>query len=96
MLKHNIFYFKKNQFPHSSKTVMAKISSNQYLIQFGQHLRSLRKHKNLSLRKLAAKCNVEHADIVRYEKGEINMTFMTLIELSIGLEISIGELMDFN
>jgi len=74
---------------------MAKNSGNQYLIQFGQHLRSLRKSKNLSLRKLAAKCNVEHADIVRYEKGEINMTFMTLVELSKGLEIGIKELIDF-
>jgi transcriptional regulator with XRE-family HTH domain len=47
------------------------------------------------IQQLAAKCNVEHADIVRYEKGEINMTFMSLIELSKGLEISIQELMDF-
>jgi transcriptional regulator with XRE-family HTH domain len=74
---------------------MAKNSQNQYLIQLGHHLRSLRKSKSLSLRQLAAKCNVEHADIVRYEKGEINMTFMSLIELSKGLEISIQELMDF-
>jgi transcriptional regulator with XRE-family HTH domain len=72
---------------------MAKNSQNQYLIQLGHHLRSLRKSKSLSLRQLAAKCNVEHADIVRYE--ELNMTFMSLIELSKGLEISIQELMDF-
>jgi len=74
---------------------MANDSSNDYLIKFGRHLQALRKNKNLSLRKLAAKCNIEHADIKRYEKGEINLTFMSLIELSKGLEISLRELVDF-
>jgi transcriptional regulator with XRE-family HTH domain len=44
---------------------------------------------------LAAKCNIEHADIARYEKGEINITLASLIELSEGLEIPLKELMDF-
>jgi len=74
---------------------MANETSKEYLIKFGHHLQSLRKSKNLSLRKLAAKCNVEHSDIVRYEKGEINMSFNSLIELSKGLEIPLKELMDF-
>jgi len=74
---------------------MAKDSSNDHLIKFGRHLQALRKHKNLSLRKLAAKCNIEHADIKRYEKGEINLTFMSLIELSKGLEIPLKDLLDF-
>ena len=65
------------------------------LINFGRHLQALRKSKNLSLRKLAAKCDIEHADIVRYEKGEINLTFMSLIELAKGLEVSLKELVDF-
>ena len=67
---------------------MAKDFDNEYLIRLVHHLQKLRKSKKLSLRKLAAKCNIEHADILRYEKGEINMTFMTLVELSNGLEIT--------
>jgi len=74
---------------------MAKDTSNDDLIKFGHHLQLLRKNKKLSLRKLAAKCNIEHADITRYEKGEINLTFMSLIELAKGLEIPLKELMDF-
>ncbi|WP_429378472.1 helix-turn-helix domain-containing protein [Mucilaginibacter sp. UYCu711] len=58
-------------------------------------MQALRKSKNLSLRRLAAKCDIEHSDIVRYERGEINMTFHTLMELSTGLEIPLKELMDF-
>jgi transcriptional regulator with XRE-family HTH domain len=64
-------------------------------MKFGRHLQSLRKSKSLSLRKLAAKCNIDHADIVRYEKRDINMSLYSLIELSISLEIPLNELMDF-
>ena len=74
---------------------MAKNTENAYLLNFGRHLSTLRKDKKLSLRKLAAKCNIEHADIVRYEKGEINMTLLTIIELAKGLEVPVKELMDF-
>ena len=74
---------------------MASDNQKDNLIKFGRHLQALRKSKNLSLRKLAAKCDIEHSDIVRYENGEINMTFHTLIELSTGLEIPLKELMDF-
>ncbi len=74
---------------------MAKDTQKDYLTKFGLHLKTLRKNKKLSLRKLAAKCNIEHADITRYEKGEINMTLMSLVELSKGLEIPLKELMDF-
>ena len=65
------------------------------LVKFGQHLQVLRKSKNLSLRKLALNCNIEHSDIKRYENGEINLTFLTIIELAKGLDISVGELMDY-
>jgi transcriptional regulator with XRE-family HTH domain len=74
---------------------MANETQKDHLIKFGRHLQTLRKNQKLSLRKLAAKCNIEHADIKRYEKGEINPTLISLIELSKGLEIPLKELMDF-
>jgi transcriptional regulator with XRE-family HTH domain len=67
----------------------------EYFERFGRHLKSLRISRKLSYRKFASKCNVEFADIARYEKGEINLTMNTLIELSLGLEIPLKELMDF-
>ncbi|MGY3212463.1 helix-turn-helix domain-containing protein [Mucilaginibacter sp. HD30] len=74
---------------------MANPTTQEYLIQFGRHLKTLRTNKNLSLRKLATKCNIDHSDIVRYENGDINMSFNTLVELAQGLEVSLKELMDF-
>lgn len=65
------------------------------LKKFGQHLEKLRKDQNLSLRKLASKCNIDYGDIKRYENGEINMTFYSMLDLANGLEITLKDLMDF-
>lgn len=65
------------------------------LIKFGKHLQALRLKQNLSLRKLAMNCNIDHADVKRYENGELNMTLISLTELSKGLSIPLKELMDF-
>jgi transcriptional regulator with XRE-family HTH domain len=74
---------------------MAINNTQEHLIKFGRHLKSLRLSKGLSLRRLAAKCNIDHSDIIKYERGEINMSFNSLIELSNGLEITVKELMDY-
>jgi transcriptional regulator with XRE-family HTH domain len=65
------------------------------LVKLGRHLQTLRKKKQLSLRKLALNCNIEHSDIKRYENGEINMTFLTMVELAKGLGVPLKELIDF-
>ena len=67
----------------------------EQLIRFGKHLEKLRKSKDLSLRKLAQKCNIEHSDIKRYENGEINLSFISILELAEGLGVSLKELMEF-
>jgi hypothetical protein len=38
---------------------------------------------------------VEYADIKRYQKGEINMTFVSMTELAKGLGVTLKELVDF-
>ncbi|RWY47471.1 helix-turn-helix domain-containing protein [Mucilaginibacter gilvus] len=74
---------------------MASEEQKKFLLRFGKNLLELRKKKNLSYRKLAQKCDIDHADIRKYEKGEINMTILTMVEFSKGLEISLKELMEF-
>lgn len=69
--------------------------NQQILIRFGKHLATLRKSKNLSYRKLAQLCNIEFADLKRYENGEINMTFISLVQLAEALNVSLAELMNF-
>jgi len=74
---------------------MASDKQKEYLIQFGEHLASLRKKKKLSYRKFAMNCDIDYADVKKYEKGEFNMTFLTMIEFAKGLDIPLKELMDF-
>ena len=66
------------------------------LVQFGKRLAHLRKSKKLSYRKLAASCDIDHSDIKKFEKGEVNVTILTLIEPSIGLGVHPKELMNFD
>ena len=74
---------------------MASEKQKEYLIEFGKRLHELRKKKNLSYRKLAQNYDIDHADIRKYEKGEINMTIFTILEFAKGLEIPVKELMYF-
>jgi transcriptional regulator with XRE-family HTH domain len=67
----------------------------EILIKFGKRLEELRKNQNLSLRKLALHCNIDHADIKKYENGEINISLISITELAKGLDLPISELMNF-
>jgi len=67
----------------------------EILIRFGKRLEELRKQQNFSLRKLALHCNVDHADIKKYENGEINISLISITELAKGLDLPISELMNF-
>ena len=65
------------------------------LMQFGSHLKALRLAKNLTFRKMAVRCNIDYGDIQRYESGKINITLLTLVELSKALEVPPKDLLDF-
>jgi transcriptional regulator with XRE-family HTH domain len=67
----------------------------EILIRFGKRLEELRKKQNLSLRKLALHCNIDHADVKKYENGEINISLISITELAKGLNVPLNELMDF-
>jgi len=66
------------------------------LIQFGKRLKFLRQSKNLTLRKMSLLCNVEYADIQRYESGKQNITLLSLAEPAKALEVDPKELLEFN
>lgn len=45
---------------------------------------------------MALLCNIEYADIQRYETGKINITLLSLAELAKALEIELKDILDFN
>jgi transcriptional regulator with XRE-family HTH domain len=64
--------------------------------KFGAHLKKVREGKELSLRELASKCELDDSQISKIENGKTNIQLSTLFELSKGLDIKPKELLDFN
>ena len=68
---------------------------DQYLKRFGENLKKIREAKGISQRALASSCNVDHSHISRIEKGEKNITVLTILELAGALEVKPKKLLDF-
>jgi transcriptional regulator with XRE-family HTH domain len=63
------------------------------LKKLGEKLADLKKAQKLSYRKLAAKCDIDFADLKKYEKG-VDIKFSTLIELAELYNINPKDLID--
>lgn len=64
------------------------LDGSKYLQKFGDNIRNIRKEKGLSLRQLAAFCSIDHSDIGKIEKGQVNITLLTLTNLAEALGVS--------
>jgi transcriptional regulator with XRE-family HTH domain len=73
---------------------MRKPAEIKALKKFGENLQRLRREKNLSLRELSYACDIDNSKIAKIEKGSINITFTTILQLADALEISPAELLD--
>ena len=70
-------------------------SKNDFKTLFGKNLKRIRSVKELSFRELATRCNVDHSDISKIEKGKRDIQLSTILELSKGLGIHPKELFEF-
>ena len=75
---------------------MSKTNYKESLKKFGKPLSELRKKKNLSLRDLSYACDIDNSKISKIEKGMVNITFTTMVQLAEALEVSLPELMQFD
>lgn len=64
-------------------------------IRFGEHLRSVRNVKGLSLRTLADNCKMDNSNISKIENGKLDVQLSTIIELSRGLGVHPSELLNY-
>lgn len=71
------------------------ISGKEFQVLFGKQVEKFRTEKNLSYRQLAQRCEIDHSNISKIEKGEINVRLTTILELAKGLEKQPKELFDF-
>jgi len=75
---------------------MIKPSDKKALKRFGERLHMLREKRGLSLRELSYACNIDYSKISKIEKGQVNITVTTVLELSRGLDIEAAELFRFD
>ena len=76
--------------------LVRKTVNEQFVIEFGLHLRKIRMEKNISMQTLADMVNVEYSQISRIEHGKINTSLSMVYELALALEIEVKELFDFS
>ncbi len=75
---------------------MVKDSDKKKLKILGANIKRLREGKQLSLRELSYGCNIDNSKIAKIEKGLVNITFTTLVQLAEALEIQPSELLNTN
>jgi ribosome-binding protein aMBF1 (putative translation factor) len=90
---HFLHFIKRNSFEF--KTENLKGNYEELQSKFGSHLKRLRESKGLSLRSLAAKCDLDDSQISKIENGKTNIQLSTIFELAKGLEIEPKDLIDF-
>lgn len=66
----------------------------QLLISLGLRIRKLRKEKGLSQSELANMINKDQQSIQRLEKGKINPSIIYLIEIAMGLDSNVSDLIN--
>lgn len=69
---------------------------NEELINLGNRIKYFRKLLNISQEKLAHKCDFDRTYISLLERGKRNPSYLNLLRLALGLEISISKLLEEN
>lgn len=75
---------------------MTEREKQKYLKTIGNNIKILRTERKLSYRSLAQKCDVDHSQISKIEKGFVSFEILTLIEIAKGLEIHPRAILDFD
>jgi len=69
------------------------MESREILIKFGQHVRQLRKEKNLSQEELSFKADLHRTYIGMIERAEKNITLVNIEKIAKALNVEVSELL---
>lgn len=75
---------------------MDEREKKKYLKAIGNNIKALRIELKLSFRSLAQKCDVDHSQISKIEKGYVSFEILTLLELAKGLEVHPKKLLEID
>jgi transcriptional regulator with XRE-family HTH domain len=69
-------------------------SDKKNLKLLGANIKRLREAKKLSLREMSYACNIDNSKISKIENGQINITFTTILQIALALEIQPSEILN--
>lgn len=72
--------------------VSAKIDFNGDLIELGKAVRRARKSRDISQEDLAVRCGLDRSNMGKIERGERNLTTLTLLRIARELDLTLTEL----
>jgi len=72
------------------------IHLSDFLKLVGENIRFLRKKRGLTQEELAEQINLQQAYIGGVERGERNISMLTLQKIAVGLEVSPDEVLNFS
>jgi transcriptional regulator with XRE-family HTH domain len=72
---------------------MIRQSDKTNLKKLGANIKRLREAKGLSFRELSYACDIDNSKISKIEKGQVNITFTTILQLAKALEVQPNELL---
>jgi transcriptional regulator with XRE-family HTH domain len=64
---------------------------NKYLVELGEHIRDARKAKGLSQEQLALQAEIDRSYVGGIERGERNVSFLTLVKIATCLECDVSK-----
>ena len=68
------------------------MNETDLLVGLGARIKSLRQTSNMTQNQLAINCNFEKSSMSKIESGQVNVSYLTLHRISIGLGVHIREL----
>jgi len=74
--------------------VSAKSDSDGSLVKLGAAIIAARKAQRMSQESLADVANIERAHVGRIERGERNLTFLTLLRVAAALKLKPSDLLE--
>jgi transcriptional regulator with XRE-family HTH domain len=68
---------------------------SKYLVELGKRIKTIRTEKGLSQEQLALKADVDRSYMGGIERGERNVTFLTLVKIVSALGVKPKDLINF-
>ncbi len=68
----------------------------KFCIELGQHIRTLRTERNLSIEEIAYKANIDGQNLRKYELGKQEMKVSMLKRIANAFELTTAELLSFD